>query len=188
MFGVRRAYKVAAAAIVLVGGGLGIYLQLVQHPTPQRVALRATVKPGLTFAQFVEENCLDPKGCGSYPPELLRMRVVSVATDVSKITGYKGKELLVVWRVGEANGGAPVGERKVRYFRATTSSDQQALQPQWLPLPTRVGRFFVEATLSDPSSERKIAAACTPVFDVSRTTPGGPLRGSGGQGKPYPCS
>jgi hypothetical protein len=186
-------HSVVAAVIALVAGGLAIYTQwphnsAEKQPTTESAVIGATVKPGLTFGQFIAESCVAPAGCGTYSTEMKRMRVVSVAAHVSRIIGYRGKDLLVVWGIDEADASTPVGARKQRHFTATLDSDQQALQPQWLPLPNHEGRFVVEVTLVDPATRRKITATCTPVFIVSRSRPGAPLRGSGGQGKPHSCS
>jgi hypothetical protein len=185
--GITLAQSVVVAIIGIVGGGLAIYTQW-PHKTTESVALAATVKPGLTLEQFIESSCLTPTGCGNYTPELLKMRVVSVAANVSQIVGYEGKQLLVTWRMEETDGGAPVGRMKQRFFKATLNSDQQDLQPQWLPLPQQEGRFYVEVTLYYPKTGRKIVATCTPDFDVSRRQPSGPLKGSGGQGQPHSCT
>jgi hypothetical protein len=181
---IRNVYAVVAAVIALAGGALTLYTQWPRTASAS-IELAATIKPGLTFGQFVDSTCLAPP-CGTFAPELLRKKVVVVAVLITSISGYKGKELRMGWQLGDADGGAPItAPERVRTFRATLASDQQALEPFSLDLPTQTGRYFVEVTLVDPKAGRKVAATCTPVFEVVRDGAG--VRGVGGQGEPFRC-
>src|SRR5439155_26005573 len=123
--------------IALAGGALTLYTQW-PRTTSESVALAATVKPGLTFGQFLRATCLAAAGCGKYSEAQLRQRVVVVSVQITHISGYKGRELTESWQLGEAEGGAPIGEpHRVRSFHATLASDEQALEPFSLPLPAK---------------------------------------------------
>lgn len=180
--------KIVYAVLALAVMGLTLYTQWPRSSDEESIALSTSVKPGLTFAQFVQENCLPGQQCGDFTPAMGRMPVVAVSVEVVNITGYKGKTLQVVLHTGNATSGGIVSDPQAgRQFHATLASDQQDLEPFWLYLPSEQGRYFVQVTLLDPATTRKVTTACTPVFTVSRSAPGEPLRGSGGQGKAYQC-